>query len=49
MVYENNEAMEKVLGKLSENTFIKQEQKALDEFKASMQQLMRKFKAAPVK
>jgi len=49
MVYENNEAMEKVLGKLSENTFIKQEQKALEEFKASIQQLLRKFKVVQVK
>jgi hypothetical protein len=44
MVYENAAAMEKVIGKLSENSFIKQEQKALETYRKDIAQLIRKFK-----
>lgn len=44
MVYETNEAMNKVIGKLSDNTFIKQEQSALEGYKKSIQQLIKKWK-----
>jgi hypothetical protein len=44
MVYENAAAMEKVVGKLSENSFIKQEQKAFDTYKKDIAQLMKKFR-----
>ncbi|MBO9565280.1 MAG: DUF4954 family protein [Niastella sp.] len=43
MVYETTEAMNKVLGKLSDNTFIKQEQAALEAYKKTIQQLTRKW------
>jgi hypothetical protein len=44
MVYETTEAMNKVVGKLSDNSFIKQEQKNLEIYKKSIQQLIRKWK-----
>lgn len=43
MVYETTEAMNKVLGKLSDNTFIKQEQAALETYKKTIQQLAKKW------
>lgn len=43
MVYETTEAMNKVLGKLSDNTFIKQEQAALENYKKTIQQLIKKW------
>lgn len=43
MVYETTEAMNKVLGKLSDNTFIKQEQAALETYKKTIQQLTKKW------
>jgi hypothetical protein len=43
MVYETTEAMNKVLGKLSDNTFIKQEQAALEAYKKTIQQLTKKW------
>jgi hypothetical protein len=44
MVYETTEAMNKVVGKLEDNSFIKQEQKALEEYKAAIHQLVTKLK-----
>ena len=44
MVYENQEAMDKVVGKLEDNSFIKQEQKGLEEYKKEIQQLVTKLK-----
>ncbi len=44
MVYNSQESMEKVVGKLSENAFIKQEQKSLLAYKKELQQLMSKLK-----
>lgn len=44
MVYENPEAMNKVVGKLEDNSFIKQEQKALEAYKKEIQQLVTKLK-----
>jgi hypothetical protein len=44
MVYENGATMEKVVGKLSENSFIKQEQKALEAYKKDIAQLIKKLK-----
>jgi hypothetical protein len=50
MVYETTEAMNKVVGKLEDNSFIKQEQKALEEYKAAIHQLVTKLKLdKPVK
>lgn len=43
MVYETTEAMNKVLGKLSDNTFIKQEQAALETYKKTILQLTKKW------
>jgi hypothetical protein len=43
MVYETTEAMNKVIGKLADNTFIKQEQAALEGYKKSVQQLIKKW------
>jgi hypothetical protein len=44
MVYETTEAMNKVVGKLEDNSFIKQEQKALEEYKKDIHQLVTKLK-----
>jgi len=44
MVYETTEAMNKVVGKLEDNSFIKQEQKALEAYKKEIQQLVTKLK-----
>jgi hypothetical protein len=44
MVYETPEAMNNVIGKLEENSFIKQEQQALETYKADVQQLITKLK-----
>ena len=43
MVYETTEAMNKVLGKLSDNTFIRQEQAALENYRKTIQQLIKKW------
>ncbi len=43
MVYETTAAMNKVVGKLSDNTFIKQEQEALESYKKTIQQLSKKW------
>lgn len=43
MVYESQAAMDKVVGKLSDNTFIKQEQAALESYKKTIQQLIKKW------
>ena len=44
MVYENTATMEKVVGKLSENSFIKQEQKTFEAYKKEIAQVSRKFR-----
>jgi hypothetical protein len=44
MVYETPEAMNNVIGKLEENSFIKQEQQALETYKTDVQQLITKLK-----
>jgi hypothetical protein len=44
MVYESEAAMEKVVGKLSENAFIKQEQRSLEEYKKDISLLIKKLK-----
>jgi hypothetical protein len=44
MVYETTEAMNKVIGRLEDNSFIKQEQKALESYKKEIQQLVTKLK-----
>ena len=44
MVYETEAEMEKVVGKLSENAFIKQEQKALEAYKKDIGHLIKKLK-----
>jgi uncharacterized protein DUF6819 len=44
MVYETTEAMNKVVGKLEDNSFIKQEQKALEDYKKDIHQLVTKLK-----
>jgi hypothetical protein len=44
MVYENEATMEKVVGKLSGNAFIKQEQKGLEEYKKDIGLLIKKLK-----
>ncbi|NII27744.1 DUF4954 family protein [Pseudoflavitalea sp. X16] len=43
MVYESQQAMDKVVGKLTDNTFIKQEQAALESYKKTVQQLIKKW------
>ncbi len=43
MVYETTAAMNKVVGKLSDNTFIKQEQEALESYKKTIRQLSKKW------
>lgn len=43
MVYETTAAMNKVVGKLSDNTFIKQEQAGLETYKKAIQQLSKKW------
>jgi hypothetical protein len=43
MVYENEKAMNAVIGKLDNNSFIQQEQAGLLEFKKSIQSVIRKF------
>lgn len=43
MVYENQQEMDLVLGKLEENSFIKQEKDSLKKFKRSVQVIMRDF------
>jgi Domain of unknown function (DUF4954) len=51
MVYETTAAMNKVIGKLENNAFIKQEQQELETYKKEIQSLIRKFKlnSEPVK
>ena len=44
MVYESTEAMNKVVGKLENNSFIKQEQQGLEVYKKNVQQLVTKLK-----
>ncbi|HEX6426873.1 MAG TPA: DUF4954 domain-containing protein, partial [Niastella sp.] len=44
MVYETTEAMNKVVGKLEDNSFIKQEQKSLEDYKKDIHQLVTKLK-----
>lgn len=44
LVYENQEAMNNVVGKLNDNSFIKQEQKALEAYKKEIEQLIAKLK-----
>jgi hypothetical protein len=44
MVYQTPEEMNKVVGKLTDNTFIKQEQAALESYKKDVQQLIKKWK-----
>lgn len=46
MVYESDAAMAKVVGKLSDNAFIKQEKKALETYKKEIAQLIKKLKLA---
>ncbi|WP_315816584.1 DUF4954 family protein [Paraflavitalea speifideaquila] len=41
MVYQTTEEMNKVVGKLTDNTFIKQEQAALESYKKDVQQLIK--------
>ncbi len=43
MVYETNAAMNEVIGKLEQNSFIRQEKAALEEYKKTVQQLIRKW------
>jgi hypothetical protein len=43
MVYEDEATMEKVTGKLSENAFIKQEQKALAEYKNEISRIIKQI------
>lgn len=45
MVYETTEAMNKVLGKLSDNTFIIQEKAVLEDYKKTIGRLTRKWSA----
>jgi hypothetical protein len=49
MVYEDEATMEKVMGKLSGNAFIKQEQKALEAYKKDISQLVKKLKLGSAK
>lgn len=51
MVYETTAAMNKVVGKLENNSFIKQEKEELEVYKKNIQALIRKFKlnSEPVK
>jgi hypothetical protein len=44
MVYETTEAMNKVVGKLEDNSFIKQEQQALEDYKTAIHELVTKLK-----
>jgi hypothetical protein len=44
LVYETTEAMEKVVGKLENNSFIRQEQAALETYKKNIEQLISKLK-----
>jgi hypothetical protein len=44
MVYENNEELEIVIGKLSDNGFINQEKEALKEYKIRIKELIKKMK-----
>jgi hypothetical protein len=44
MVYETTEAMNKVVGKLEDNSFIRQEQNALEDYKKEIQLLVTKLK-----
>lgn len=48
MVYESQEAMDKVVGKLSDNTFIKQEQAALESYRRAIKLLISRWKLRPV-
>jgi CRISPR/Cas system Type II protein with McrA/HNH and RuvC-like nuclease domain len=43
MVYENQEEMNAVLGKIEDNQFIQQELAQLDLFKKEVKKLMKKF------
>jgi hypothetical protein len=44
MVYQSDTEMEKVIGKLSENSFIKQEQNALKKYKNEVAEVIKKLK-----
>ena len=44
MVYETNEEMNKVLGRLEDNSFIQQQMGALDELKKEVKSVVRKLK-----
>lgn len=44
MVYESQEAMDKVVGKLADNTFIKQEQAGLESYRRSVKLLINRWK-----
>ena len=44
MVYETQEQMDKVLGKLDENTFINQQEMEFQQFKRQANDLMKSFK-----
>ncbi len=43
MVYETNAEMNKVLGRLEDNSFIKQEKAALEQYRKTIAALLRKF------
>ena len=44
MVYENNKEMEKVLGKLEDNSFIKQQNEVLRQLKKNVKDVMKNFR-----
>ena len=44
MLYETEQEMEKVVGKLSENGFIKQQQEELNHFSQQVEKLIAQFK-----
>ena len=48
MVYESEEEMNKVVGKLNENSFINQETEGLENYKKKIQQLIKKMNPKPV-
>ncbi|MBC7901876.1 MAG: DUF4954 domain-containing protein, partial [Gemmatimonadaceae bacterium] len=44
MLYENEDAMNAVIGKFSDNSFLKQEQEAFDRFKKEIASVIKKMK-----
>ena len=44
MVYETQEQMDKVLGRLDENAFIRQQEKEFEQFKSEVSGLIKLFK-----